>query len=278
MSYILDALKKAQAERQLGELPSIHAAHLQTGGDQGRGNRLGRTVWLALGVMAVALLILSYMMWRMSSASPAARLATLAPATGTVVVAPLSAGVALPEAAVAPTTAKELASALAEAKAEARAELKAEAKAKAEAEAKRSAKAAASNAASARNVAKITGAEASAEGTPRKPRNETGEADAAPTSTPAAAAKSASARASAAAAAEDEVLWVNELPEPIQVQIPTLAMGGYMYSKNPADRMVLIDKVLRHEGQEVAPGVILEKLQAKSAVFSFKGYRYRVKY
>ncbi|MNL87865.1 hypothetical protein D3C87_2172510 [compost metagenome] len=49
-----------------------------------------------------------------------------------------------------------------------------------------------------------------------------------------------------------------------------------MYSKNPADRMVLIDKILRKEGDEVAPGLVLEKLLPKAAVFSFRGYRYRV--
>lgn len=51
-----------------------------------------------------------------------------------------------------------------------------------------------------------------------------------------------------------------------------------MYSKNPADRLVLIDKVLRREGEEVAPGLVLEKLQPKAAVFTFKGYRYRMPY
>jgi general secretion pathway protein B len=70
----------------------------------------------------------------------------------------------------------------------------------------------------------------------------------------------------------------SELPEPIQRSIPPIAMGGYMYSKNPADRLLLIDKVLRHEGEEVAPGLVLEKLQPKAAVFTFKGYRYRVPY
>lgn len=69
-----------------------------------------------------------------------------------------------------------------------------------------------------------------------------------------------------------------DLPEPIQRQIPPLAIGGYIYSKNPADRLLLIDKVLRHEGEELAPGLVLEKLQPKAAIFSFKGYRYRVPY
>ena len=82
----------------------------------------------------------------------------------------------------------------------------------------------------------------------------------------------------AAAAAEDTVPGMRDLPEPIQRQIPPVAIGGYIYSKNPADRLLLIDKVLRHEGEELAPGLVLEKLQPKAAIFSFKGYRYRVPY
>jgi general secretion pathway protein B len=86
------------------------------------------------------------------------------------------------------------------------------------------------------------------------------------------------ARVAAAEPQEEPAQLRSELPEPIQRSIPTIAMGGYMYSKNPADRLLLIDKVLRHEGEEVAPGLVLEKLQPKAAVFTFKGYRYRVPY
>jgi general secretion pathway protein B len=67
-----------------------------------------------------------------------------------------------------------------------------------------------------------------------------------------------------------------ELPETIRREVPKVAFGGYMYSPNPADRLVLVDKTLRHEGEEVAPGLVLEKLLPKSAVLSYKGYRYRV--
>lgn len=71
---------------------------------------------------------------------------------------------------------------------------------------------------------------------------------------------------------------LRDLPEPIQRSIPPVTVGGYIYSKNPADRLLLVDKVLRHEGEEVAPGLLLEKLQPKEAVFNFKGYRYRIPY
>ncbi|MRW88320.1 hypothetical protein GJ698_30005, partial [Pseudoduganella sp. FT26W] len=82
----------------------------------------------------------------------------------------------------------------------------------------------------------------------------------------------------AAASPEEPVVNLRDLPEPIQRAIPQVTVGGYIYSKNAADRLLLIDKILRHEGEEVAPGLILEKLQPKEAVFNFKGYRYRVPY
>ena len=79
-----------------------------------------------------------------------------------------------------------------------------------------------------------------------------------------------------APAPEEHIQSMRELPEPIQRAIPPVTLGGYMYSKNPADRLILIDKTLRKEGDEVAPGLQLEKLLPKAAVFSFRGYRYKV--
>ena len=78
--------------------------------------------------------------------------------------------------------------------------------------------------------------------------------------------------------ASADVPYARELPDAIQRQLPTLSFGGYIYSSNPADRLVLVDKVLRHEGEEVAPGLVLEKLLPKAAVVNFKGVRYRVAY
>ena len=79
-------------------------------------------------------------------------------------------------------------------------------------------------------------------------------------------------------ALEETLPSLRELPEPIRQSVPPLVFGGYMYSKNPADRLLLIDKALRHEGEEVAPGLVLEKLLPKAAVMNYRGYRYRVPY
>lgn len=69
-----------------------------------------------------------------------------------------------------------------------------------------------------------------------------------------------------------------ELPDAIARAVPQVAIGGYIYSSNPADRLLLIDKILRREGEEVAPGLRLEKLLPKAAVMNYKGYRYRIPY
>ena len=57
-----------------------------------------------------------------------------------------------------------------------------------------------------------------------------------------------------------------------------MTIGGYIYSGNQSERSVLINKRLLHEGEEVAPGLVLEKMLPKEAVLSYKGHRYRISY
>jgi general secretion pathway protein B len=86
----------------------------------------------------------------------------------------------------------------------------------------------------------------------------------------------AAVHAAPAAALEDTVRYARDLPPALQQQLPRVAFGGYMYSDNAADRLVLVDKTLRHEGEEIAPGLMLEKLLPKGAVLNYRGTRYRV--
>jgi general secretion pathway protein B len=95
---------------------------------------------------------------------------------------------------------------------------------------------------------------------------------------PAHVAKPAPEPVPVVAAVEDALPFARDLPEQVRSELPTVAFGGYMYSKNPADRLLLIDKVLRHEGEVVAPGLVLEKLLPKAAVMNYRGTRYRVAY
>lgn len=219
MSYILEALKKAQAERQLGHSPTLHAPTLQAGAQAASASRLKKPVVLVVGAMAVVIAVLVAMILRpaapVAPAAPAATVATAALATAPSAMPAPAQEQALPEpvAALPPP------------------------------------------------VATVT---------PAAPAS---------TAVPVAnVAPAAPAVSTTAARAEEPVLNLRELPEPIQRAIPQVAVGGYIYSKNPADRLLLVDKILRREGEEVAPGLLLEKLHPKEAIFSYKGYRYRVPY
>nr|WP_315261587.1 general secretion pathway protein GspB [uncultured Duganella sp.] len=223
MSYILEALKKAQAERQLGNAPTLHAPTLQ-GAQQRPAARFSVPMLAAVVGMAAVIGVLLVLVWR--PAEPVAPAAAVAPASAPqrTVQRPSA-----PQAAAAAAEPKPLPAPVADLPP------------------------------SVANLARATASVPAA-------------APAATTSTPLAAPSRP------AVAAEEAVANLRELPEPIQRAIPAVTVGGYIYSRNAADRLLLVDKVLRREGEEVAPGLILEKLQPKEAVFNFKGYRYRVPY
>lgn len=76
----------------------------------------------------------------------------------------------------------------------------------------------------------------------------------------------------------ETIATLRELPDAIQQQIPALRVGGYIYSATPADRSVLINNHLLREGEEIAPGLRLEKMMPHGMVLHFQGYRFRMSY
>jgi general secretion pathway protein B len=69
-----------------------------------------------------------------------------------------------------------------------------------------------------------------------------------------------------------------DLPLNIQNEIPTVTVGGYIYSAKKEDCQLLINKLLLHEGEQIAPGLLLERMMPHSAILNYKGYRYRISY
>ncbi|WP_036165017.1 general secretion pathway protein GspB [Massilia sp. 9096] len=264
MSYILEALKKAQAERQLGNAPTIHAPQpvqaSAAAGNELAGSR--KPLLLGVGAGVVVALAGAALLWHRApapgvqvaqapqavAAAPSA--ASSAPSSTTSSAmhpAPSAAGgtaaatlaVRAPESLPAPLSAPPRA-------------------AQTRAGAPASPPAGAVGGADARNAAP---APVNAAPAPLQAQA----APAAPVSAP-------------AAAAEGSLPLLQQLPESVRAQIPRVSFGGYMYSANPADRLVLVDKGLRHEGEEVGPGLVLEKLLPHAAVMNFRGVRYRVAY
>jgi general secretion pathway protein B len=83
---------------------------------------------------------------------------------------------------------------------------------------------------------------------------------------------------SAEAVTETVTKRLRDLPTNIQNEIPPISVGGYIYSDNKADCQLLINKLLLHEGEQVSPGLILEKMMPHSAILNYKGNRFRISY
>jgi general secretion pathway protein B len=216
MSYILDALRKADAERDRGNVPGIHAQPSFGGAAPARAAPASRPwLWLASGALAV--LIAGGVAWYLTGASRAPVVAAVAPAPVPVAVAPA------PVAPVASVAAVE------------------------------------------------TAKPAAPTPTPpaaRKPKPAT--------ATVAATASAPAAAGSKPAASGEKVYTVAELPDDIRRQLPNVTVGGSMYSPKPADRILIINGQVLHEGERIAPDLELQQIRLKSALLNFKGYRYAI--
>jgi len=249
MSYILDALKKAEAERHIGQVPGLHVQPARALPRSPAATR-GKQMLLAAGaVLLAAGGTLTWLQpWQAplpASRSPTVEPSAAAPRTTT---APPSF-----EATAPPTPAPQIIAA---------------------APPPVSPRPADRPAVKPRNTPAASAAGASKPAT----TSGTGKPPAAQAVPAQASATDADLKLSAALTPEAGMSSPRELPEQIQHELPSLAIGGYIYSDNPRERQLLVNRRLLHEGEEAAPGVTLEKMLPKAAVFNYKGYRYRLAY
>lgn len=248
MSYILDALRKADSERERGAVPGLHAQPVAVASDDAPASGWG--VWRPWLIAAAFVALLAVVAWLMleRDAAPAApnlpSVPTAAPAAQTTVapavpvVPPASAAATGLAPAPAPTAAAPPAP-------------------------PQSASAALALAPAARKPPPVAARKA----------------------VPSAPAAVASGTASSApkggaipadANAGGRILALNELPEEVRRELPPLPIGGSIYSKTPSARLLIINGQLFHENDELAHGLVLEQIRLKTAVLKFKGYRYEV--
>jgi general secretion pathway protein B len=239
MSYILDALKRADAERERGQVPGLHAHPLGEGstGDA----RPGTPRWALWGGVAAGAVVLAALAWRMGADAnapvPVPRLP--APAEPTIATAPEKPAPAPSPARPAPDVpsyAPPPVTAIARPPA-------------------KEARPPAAAAASSPPMAAATVAP--------------------PTVTPAAPPATTPKAAPPATAA---IPLLAELPPSIRQQLPTLAVGGSVYSEDAASRFIMLNGEVVKEGGQPAPGLIVERIEPRSAVLRFKGERFRLPY
>jgi general secretion pathway protein B len=258
MSYILDALRKADAQRERDPVRGIHAQPVRlTDGERPRdGDRMG--FWMA---GAAGLAVLTAAGWYLfrdggapSVAPPVARtevvVAAPAPAPAPAVVVPPAeqpaAAVLPPPVVVAPPIPVQPPVALAPPGPPAVAS-RPEAPASAPVLTRRQARNARVAAAEVESAAPATQAATMTASSPAAP--------------PAVAPVAGSAP-------------IAGLP----ADAPKLAISGGVYSANVAQRMLIVNGQVFNEGSEIGTGVVLEEIKPKAAVLKFRGSRYTVTY
>jgi general secretion pathway protein B len=261
MSYILEALKKAQAERQLGNAPTIHAPQPVQAAEPGVAASR-KPLFIGLGAGALVVGLGALLVWHRAHAPAPAVVSASAP------VSPAGAAPALAAPAAAPAAPARVAE---RAAASDTLEVSAPPAPPPPARPAHVAEAPARPAPSAAGRAGAGTPASSAPPAAPAPAVAAPHAAAAPSPAPSPAPASAPAP-------EDSLPYLHQLPDAVQRDVPRVSFGGYMYSASPADRLLLVDKALRHEGEEVAPGLVLEKLLPKAAVMNYRGVRYRVAY
>jgi general secretion pathway protein B len=109
-----------------------------------------------------------------------------------------------------------------------------------------------------------------------EPRSAPAEADTtAPRKTAAPASKQPVGTAAADAARVPSVISMAELPLSLQQELPPMTISVHAYSGNPPDRLVGINNRMLREGEDVAPGLKLEQITPDGMIFGYKGYSFR---
>lgn len=240
MSYILDALKKADAEREQGQVPGLHTPTGHTDLSDGPQLRTPPLWVMGLGALLVLIALGAVWLWP----RPVAVIATAPAQSLPADQAPAPARSPAP--APAPTPAPQ---SLPEASATA-------------------------------NRAGNETSRPAPEATPTPPPSRPPRAEPAITRPVAPAAPRAPIHVDPAPAPtpSSKVPTLAELPDDVRRSLPSLSVSGAMYSDSPANRMLLINNRVFHEGDQPVAGLVLEEIRLKSAVFRYRGTRYAVSY
>jgi len=252
MSYILDALRKADAQRERDPSRGLHAQHLAP--DGALASPSNRGLWWA-GAAAFATVLVAGAAWQWSRPEPG-------PQASTVAIAPRPLPAAAPAPAPAPAPVSEMLPPVVA----------------------RSAPAAASEISPAappaapvpRAAAEVVPAAPPPAPAPRPtPRRE---ADAAAPAMTAPRTPEAGVSTAATAPSPPSATGPSPIATEPPAGAPKLTVTGGVYSGNAAQRMLIVNGQVFNEGSEPAPGVRVEQIRPNSAVLSYQGQRFSVKY
>lgn len=91
-------------------------------------------------------------------------------------------------------------------------------------------------------------------------------------------AASAAPAPAPATTSEAQLPRVSDLNPTARAALPPLKVSGTTYASNPALRMLIVDGQVLQEGQDIAPGLKLESIGPRGAVIVHQGQRLRLPY
>jgi general secretion pathway protein B len=238
VSYILDALRRADAERERGTVPNLHAQSVLPAEPDDAPRRAGRPlVWVVAGLSVALLASLAWQFLGRESAreTPDANVSAQAP------MSPPPQPAMQPAQPAAPAPSMSLPPVPA---------------APAPAQVPR---------ATLPPVPAVVAAPAIPPAVKPAPTTTTAAASAAPSPVP-------------AASASMRIPTQDELPSDIRSQLPKFVVGGSIYSDSAASRFLILNGQVFHENDKVATDLVLEQIKLKTAVLRYKNQRFSISY
>lgn len=270
MSYILEALRKADEERDQGVAPALPEPAPAEPSASARG---GVWRWIAAGA---AIPVVALLAWRMATQQPepAPSQRRAAPAASAA-AAPAAVASAASVAGATPAVEQAADVELATVPQEAPASKPSPAEAPVE-----QTRPPATEAPVEQPQPPVAAKPARA-ATSRSAREEAAGRIAPPAAAPPAEAAPRPERIAPAAAAPPpadaaKLAKLEELPEELRRQVPAIALGGSVYSPRAEDRMLIVNGQVVREGTELAPGLRVESIGRRSAVLSIRGRRFEI--
>ena len=80
-----------------------------------------------------------------------------------------------------------------------------------------------------------------------------------------------------ASAAPLKAVPLQQLAADLRRELPPLAVSGSVWSDNPGSRFVILDGQVVREGDSIAPGLLLERIQPKAVLLRWRDMRLEIK-
>jgi len=75
---------------------------------------------------------------------------------------------------------------------------------------------------------------------------------------------------------DNKIYAISELPDTVRQELPAITISTHIYSSDKSERLAAISGHIGREGQEVMTGIMLESITPDGVILRYQGYRFRV--